>query len=222
MTRRAAAHRRRARRRGPRRGRAARGSRVAAPAGADARSRPPGRARGDAAGGAAARSRADRGGSRPVGLDHARPRRQARHRPSPRSARRATTRSRSSCPASRIPASAAAIIGKTAQLELFDLQANLVAPSIDARTRQPIATAEALRPARGPAGARGEGRARHVLRLPDEGQEARRRAGEQRSRRRSRSGTASCPPGTSSSPCHPRPWSSAAGSARRAAPASAS
>ena len=43
-------------------------------------------------------------------------------------------------PGVKDPASAAAIIGKTAQLELFDLQANLVAPSIDARTKQPIAT----------------------------------------------------------------------------------
>ena len=43
-------------------------------------------------------------------------------------------------PGVKDPAAAAAIIGKTAQLELFDLQANLVAPSIDARTRQPIAT----------------------------------------------------------------------------------
>src|SRR5688572_13927890 len=40
-------------------------------------------------------------------------------------------------PGVRDPAAAAEIIGKTAQLELFDLQANLVAPSIDARTRQP-------------------------------------------------------------------------------------
>ena len=43
-------------------------------------------------------------------------------------------------PGVRDPAAAAEIIGKTAQLELFDLQANLVSPSIDARTRQPIAT----------------------------------------------------------------------------------
>src|SRR4029453_493389 len=40
------------------------------------------------------------------------------------------------------PAAAANIIGKTAQLELFDLEKDLVAPSIDARTRQPIATAK--------------------------------------------------------------------------------
>ena len=43
-------------------------------------------------------------------------------------------------PGVKDPAAAAAIIGKTAQLELFDLQANLVAPSIDVRTRQPIPT----------------------------------------------------------------------------------
>ena len=45
-------------------------------------------------------------------------------------------------PGVRDPAAAAEIIGKTAKLELFDLQANLVAPSVDARTRQPIATAK--------------------------------------------------------------------------------
>ena len=43
-------------------------------------------------------------------------------------------------PGIKDPAAAAAIIGKTAQLELFDLEADLVSPSIDARTRQPIAT----------------------------------------------------------------------------------
>ena len=43
-------------------------------------------------------------------------------------------------PGVKNPQAAAAIIGKTAQLELFDLQANLVAPSIDSRTKQPIAT----------------------------------------------------------------------------------
>jgi SecD/SecF fusion protein len=43
-------------------------------------------------------------------------------------------------PGVKDPAAAAGIIGKTAQLELFDLERDLVAPSIDARTRQPIAT----------------------------------------------------------------------------------
>jgi SecD/SecF fusion protein len=43
-------------------------------------------------------------------------------------------------PGVKDPAAAAQIIGKTAQLELFDLEADLVSPSIDARTRQPIAT----------------------------------------------------------------------------------
>ena len=43
-------------------------------------------------------------------------------------------------PGVKDPAAAAEIIGKTAQLELFDLEKNLVAPSIDARTKQPIAT----------------------------------------------------------------------------------
>ena len=43
-------------------------------------------------------------------------------------------------PGVKDPAAAAAIIGKTAQLELFDLEKNLVAPSVDARTKQPIAT----------------------------------------------------------------------------------
>ncbi|MBM3676665.1 MAG: protein translocase subunit SecD, partial [Actinobacteria bacterium] len=41
-------------------------------------------------------------------------------------------------PGVKDPAAAAAIIGKTAQLEFFDLEANLVAPSVDLRTRQAI------------------------------------------------------------------------------------
>jgi len=45
-------------------------------------------------------------------------------------------------PGVKDPEAAARIIGKTAQLELFDLEANLVAPSIDSQTRQPIATAK--------------------------------------------------------------------------------
>jgi SecD/SecF fusion protein len=45
-------------------------------------------------------------------------------------------------PGVKDPAAAAGIIGKTAQLELFDLERDLVSPSIDARTRQPIATAK--------------------------------------------------------------------------------
>jgi SecD/SecF fusion protein len=43
-------------------------------------------------------------------------------------------------PGVKDPAAAAQIIGKTAQLELFDLEKNLVAPSVDSRTKQPIAT----------------------------------------------------------------------------------
>jgi len=43
-------------------------------------------------------------------------------------------------PGIKDPATAAEIIGKTAQLELFDLEANLVPPSIDSRTRFPIET----------------------------------------------------------------------------------
>ncbi len=43
-------------------------------------------------------------------------------------------------PGVKDPEAAARIIGKTAQLELYDLEANLVAPSIDVRTRSPIAT----------------------------------------------------------------------------------
>ena len=45
-------------------------------------------------------------------------------------------------PGVKDPAAAAQIIGKTAQLELFDLERDLVSPSIDARTRQPVATAK--------------------------------------------------------------------------------
>ena len=76
-------------------------------------------------------------------------------------------------PGVKDPAAAAAIIGKTAQLELFDLQAQ---PRCAVDRRQDEAAdrdAEALRPPRGPAVTRREGRAGHVLRLRDEGQEAR-------------------------------------------------
>ena len=58
--------------------------------------------------------------------------------PSRRSARRARIRSRSRCPGIKDPEAAAKIIGKTAQLELFDLEANLAPPSIDA-SRFPVA-----------------------------------------------------------------------------------
>jgi SecD/SecF fusion protein len=43
-------------------------------------------------------------------------------------------------PGIKDPAAAAQIIGKTAQLELFDLEADLVSPSINAQTREPVAT----------------------------------------------------------------------------------
>ncbi|MSO57657.1 MAG: protein translocase subunit SecD [Thermoleophilia bacterium] len=43
-------------------------------------------------------------------------------------------------PGVKDPEAAARIIGKTAQLELYDLEANLVSPSIDIRSRSPIAT----------------------------------------------------------------------------------
>jgi SecD/SecF fusion protein len=43
-------------------------------------------------------------------------------------------------PGIKDPGAAAQVIGKTAQLELYDLEQNLVAPSIDARTREPVAT----------------------------------------------------------------------------------
>jgi len=45
-------------------------------------------------------------------------------------------------PGVKDPAAAAQIIGKTAQLELFDLERDLVSPSINATTRQPVATAK--------------------------------------------------------------------------------
>ena len=111
-------------------------------------------------------------------------------------------------PGVKDPAAAAAIIGKTAQLELFDLEKNLVAPSIDARSRQPIATAKLYDLLAGQQALAAPRRARHVLRLPAEGQEARPWAGRDASRPRSRNGTASCPQVTSSSPCRPRRSSS--------------
>ena len=81
-------------------------------------------------------------------------------------------------PGVKDPEAAARIIGKTAQLELFDLEANLVAPSIDSQTHQPIPTDEAVRPPRGSAGARRERYARDLLPLQAEGQAARRGPGD--------------------------------------------
>jgi SecD/SecF fusion protein len=43
-------------------------------------------------------------------------------------------------PGVKDPKRADEVIGKTAQLELYDLEANLVSPSIDAATRRPVAT----------------------------------------------------------------------------------
>ena len=77
-------------------------------------------------------------------------------------------------PGVKDPETAAKIIGKTAQLELYDLEANLVPPSIDA-SAHPVAKELRLRPARRPAGARRQGNARAVLAL-QQAEEARRRA----------------------------------------------
>ena len=78
-------------------------------------------------------------------------------------------------PGVKDPAAAASIIGKTAQLELFDLEKNLVAPSVDARTKQPIATPKLYDLLAGQQSLASKGSAGVVLRLPHEGQEARRR-----------------------------------------------
>ena len=61
-------------------------------------------------------------------------------------------------------AQAAQLIGKTAQLEFYDLQADLTGPSVTTSgfARVPVATAEPLQPALGPAG---EGEAGHADRL---------------------------------------------------------
>ena len=85
-----APHSRRADRRRAHRGRPARRSRLAAPPGADARPRPPGRPRGDAPGGAAAEPQAAEVRPDPVGRDPARPHRPARRRRArdPRAGRR--------------------------------------------------------------------------------------------------------------------------------------
>ena len=63
--------------------------------------------------------------------------------PSPRSASRARTRSSSSSPGVHDPNRRAELIGKTAQLELYDLEADLTGPSIGTQRlrRFPIATA---------------------------------------------------------------------------------
>ena len=71
--------------------------------------------------------------------------------------------------------------------------------------RRPHATAdrdaEALRPARRPAGARGQGDARHLLRLPDEGEEARPRARADEAGGAREVGRQAAARATSSSPC---------------------
>ena len=125
-------------------------------------------------------------------------------------------------PGVKDPAAAAAIIGKTAQLELFDLEKNLVAPSIDAQDEAADRDTEALRPPRGPAVARHEGLAGVVLRLPHEGEEARARPGADAPRRRSQSGAGSCRTDTSCSRCRRRRSSCTAARTTSCAPASAS
>ena len=65
------------------------------------------------------------------------------------------------------PAAAAKLIGKTAQLMLFDFENDLTGPSKDVNGN-PVATPGALRAADAGADAGGEGRARVVLPLPHE------------------------------------------------------
>ena len=79
-------------------------------------------------------------------------------------------------PGVKNPEAAAEIIGKTARLELYDLEADLVSPSIDARTREPIATKKLYDLLVGQQALAAERQPRYVLRLQGEGQEARRRA----------------------------------------------
>ena len=85
------------------------------------------------------------------------------------------------------PAKAAALIGKTAQLMLFDFENDLDRP-VDRRARQPGRDTVALRPADAGAGAGGEGHAGGVLPLRRTKTSRRRSAGRQedgvRSRRR--------------------------------------
>ena len=76
------------------------------------------------------------------------------------------------------PKKAAELIGKTAQLELFDLEADLTGPSISAQGSA-VRGDEPVRPARRAAGAAKKGTADGVLRLRQE-QAARRRAGQTR------------------------------------------
>ena len=84
--------------------------------GSDARPRSPGRLEVTLQAVPLADPRADRGGPRPLRRDHAEPRRQARRLGARDPDPGRTTRSSSSCPASRIPQAAAEIIGTTAQL----------------------------------------------------------------------------------------------------------
>ena len=101
--------------------------------------RPAGRARGRAEGAAAEGAQADVRRPRPLGHDHAEPRRQARRlRADIR--KQGTNQIVIQLAGVHDPAQAAAnLIGKTAQLELYDLEPALVPPSV-VRDRQPVAT----------------------------------------------------------------------------------
>ena len=140
--------------------RAARGPRLAGPQEADARPRPAGRPRGRAQGAAAAGPQADAGRPRPLGHDHARSASTSSASPSPRSASRAPTRSSIELAGVHDPEKAAAIIGKTAQLELYDLETSATGPSPANAQGNVTAHDEPLRPARGPAGEGEAGRRR--------------------------------------------------------------
>ncbi len=121
-------------------------------------------------------------------------------------------------PGVKDPETAAKIIGKTAQLELYDLEAR---PGTAVDRRAPAAGCQelGLRPARGPAGAGRQGYARAVLAL-QQAEEARRRARLDEGGGARASSAARCRRATSSSRCRREPWSSPAASARSSAPGS--
>ena len=148
-------------RRGP-----ARGPGLADPQEADPRPRPPGRPRGRAQGGPAEGPEADaRRHDRSISIMQNRINKLGVSEPEIR--KQGTDQIVIQLAGVHDPAAAAKLIGKTAQLMLFDFENDLTGPSTDVE-RQPGRDAVALRAAHAGAEAGGEGRAGGVLPLPHE------------------------------------------------------
>ena len=190
---------------------------VAAAPEAHARPRPPGRPRDHEAGRAAQGPRPDQGGPRPLGLDHARPRRPPR-------------RLRARDPhAGRRPDHDPAAGGQGSGDRREDHRQDRPARALRPRG-EPGAAVDRRAPAAGCRRARSTTCSRASRRWPPRvrpsstGSSTSRRSSSpgpsRRRRRRSPSSAARCRRATSSSRCRREPWSSPAASARSSAPAS--